>query len=92
MRDERRSLKPEFGPEQDRLEQLHQQERVWFAWVCRLHDLQADTQVAHSAPILAIAQRRWIQARRILQRAAQEDAKARQYAFTARSTASAAKR
>ena len=48
------------------LEELEQQERIWFAWVCRLHDVHAGTQTAHSAAVLAIARRRWAEARQIL--------------------------
>ena len=72
MWNEQRFLKPD--PE--RLEWLHQQERVWFAWVCRLHDMQSGTQAPNSATVLAIAQRRWTEARRALQRAAQQQATA----------------
>jgi len=63
-----------LDPEQ--LEWLHQQERVWFAWVCRLHDMHSSTQAPHSATVLAIAQRRWTEARRALERAAQQEARA----------------
>jgi hypothetical protein len=55
-----------------RLEQLQQQERVWFAWVCRLHDVHAGAQSAHSAAVLAIARRRWAEARQALQCEAQQ--------------------
>jgi hypothetical protein len=53
-----------------RLEQLRQQERIWFAWVCRLHDVHSGVQTGHSAAVLAIAQRRWAEARRALEREA----------------------
>lgn len=53
------------------LEELQQQERIWFAWVCRLHDVHAGSQSAHSAAVLAIAQRRWAEARGALHREAQ---------------------
>jgi hypothetical protein len=48
------------------LEELQQQERIWFAWVCRLHDMHAGSQSPHSAAVLGIAQRRWAEARRAL--------------------------
>jgi hypothetical protein len=51
------------------LEQLRKQERVWFSWVCRLHDVHAGTQTPQSAAILAIARRRWADAQRALARA-----------------------
>jgi hypothetical protein len=52
-----------------RLEQLRKQERVWFNWVCRLHDVHVGTQTPQSAAILSIARRRWADARRALERA-----------------------
>jgi hypothetical protein len=52
-----------------RLEHLHKQERIWFSWVCRLHDLNAGTQTPQSAAILSIARRRWADARRAVERA-----------------------
>jgi hypothetical protein len=52
-----------------RREHLRKQERVWFNWVCRLHDVHAGTQTPQSAAILAIAHRRWADARRALERA-----------------------
>jgi hypothetical protein len=55
-----------------RLEHLRQQERVWFAWVCRLHDVHSGAGSPHSAAVLAVAQRRWAEARRALQREAQQ--------------------
>ncbi|MBN9088063.1 MAG: hypothetical protein J0J01_14230 [Reyranella sp.] len=55
-----------------RLEHLQQQERVWFAWVCRLHDVHSGSDSPHSAAVLAIARRRWAEARRALQREAQQ--------------------
>jgi hypothetical protein len=55
-----------------RLEHLRQQERVWFAWVCRLHDVHSGAASPHSAAVLAVAQRRWAEARRALARQAQQ--------------------
>jgi hypothetical protein len=52
-----------------RFEHLRKQERVWFNWVCRLHDVHAGTQTPQSAAILAIARRRWAEARRAVERA-----------------------
>jgi len=52
-----------------RREHLRKQERVWFNWLCRLHDVHAGTQTPQSAAILAIARRRWADARRALERA-----------------------
>ena len=57
-------------PGQALLEELQQQERIWFAWVCRLHDVHAGSQSTHSAAVLGIAQRRWAQARHALDREA----------------------
>ena len=74
MWNEQQSWKVEPGTANDRLEWLERQERVWFAWVCRLHDMHSGTPAPHAAPILAIAQRRWTEARRALQRAAPPDA------------------
>lgn len=54
------------------LEHLRKQERVWFNWVCRLHDVHAGTQTPQSAAILSIARRRWADARRALERAEQQ--------------------
>lgn len=54
------------------LEQLQRRERVWFAWVCRLHDVHSGMQTAHSAAVLAVARRRWAEARRALQREAKK--------------------
>jgi hypothetical protein len=51
-----------------RLDHLQQQERIWFAWVCRLHDAHVGSQTPQSAAVLAIAQRRWAEARRALER------------------------
>jgi hypothetical protein len=51
------------------LEHLRKQERVWFNWVCRLHDVHAGTQTPQSAAILSVARRRWADARRALERA-----------------------
>jgi hypothetical protein len=50
-----------------RLDHLQQQERIWFAWVCRLHDAHVGNQTPQSAAVLAIAQRRWAEARRALE-------------------------
>jgi len=47
-------------------EQLHQQEQLWFGWVCRLHELHSRLQTPHSAAVLGIARRRWTEARRAL--------------------------
>ena len=52
-----------------RLEQLRKQERVWFNWVCRLHDVHAGNQTPQSVATLSIARRRWADARRALERA-----------------------
>jgi hypothetical protein len=57
------------APAWARLEQLQQQERIWFAWLCRLHDVHSGTQTAHSAAVLAVARRRWTEARRAVDRA-----------------------
>jgi hypothetical protein len=54
-----------------RLEQLEQQERVWFAWVCRLHDVHSGTQTQHSAAVLEVARRRWSEVRSALARETQ---------------------
>ena len=51
-----------------RLEYLRKQERVWFNWVCRLHDVHAGVQTPQSAAILSIAHRRWADARQTLER------------------------
>ena len=51
------------------LDHLRKQERVWFNWVCRLHDVHAGTQTPQSAAILSVARRRWADARRALERA-----------------------
>jgi hypothetical protein len=61
----------ENGSAPARFEHLRKQERVWFNWVCRLHDVHAGTQTPQSAAILAIARRRWADARRALERAEQ---------------------
>jgi hypothetical protein len=50
------------------LEHLRKQERVWFNWVCRLHDVHTGTPTPQSAAILSIARRRWADARRALER------------------------
>ena len=50
-------------------EQLQQQEQVWFAWVCRLHELHSRVQTPHSAAVLGVARRRWTEARRKLDHA-----------------------
>jgi hypothetical protein len=62
------------APSRARLEHLQQQERVWFAWVCRLHDAHNGSQSAHSAAVLAIARRRWAEARSVLEREARQPA------------------
>jgi hypothetical protein len=53
----------------DGYEHLCIQERIWFNWVCRLHDVDADTRTPQSAATLSIARRRWADARRALERA-----------------------
>jgi hypothetical protein len=53
----------------DRREQLQQQEQVWFAWVCRLHELHSRAQTPHSAAVLAVARRRWTDSRKALEHA-----------------------
>ncbi len=55
--------------EQDGFEHLRKQERIWFSWVCRLHDVHAGAQTPQSAATLSIARRRWADARRALERA-----------------------
>ena len=55
------------------LAHLRKQERVWFSWVCRLHDVHAGTQTPQSAAILSIARRRWADARRAVERAESSD-------------------
>jgi hypothetical protein len=50
------------------LDRLQQQERIWFGWVCRLHDAHSGVQTAQSAAVLRIARRRWAEARRALRR------------------------
>ena len=55
--------------ERDGFEYLRKQERIWFNWVCRLHDVHAGTQSPQSAATLSIARRRWADARRALERA-----------------------
>jgi hypothetical protein len=69
MRDEQRFFEFDPGTASGRREWLQQQERVWFAWVCRLHDMHSGSQTPHSAAVLAIARRRWMEARRALERA-----------------------
>jgi len=59
-------------PTGGRLERLQQQERVWFAWVCRLHDVHSDSRSPQSAAVLSVAQRRWAEARRALLRESQQ--------------------
>jgi hypothetical protein len=68
MLDSQPFLECDTGPAGPRLEQLQQQERVWFAWVCRLHDVHSSGESAHSAAVLAIAKRRWAESRRALER------------------------
>lgn len=53
----------------DSLEHLRRQERIWFNWVCRLHDVHAGARTPQSAATLSIARRRWADARRALERA-----------------------
>jgi hypothetical protein len=74
MWDEQRFFELETGTASSRLDWLQQQERVWFAWLCRLHDMHSGAQTPHSAAVLAIAQRRWMEARRALQRTAHQKA------------------
>ena len=57
------------GEPATRLDHLRKQERIWFSWVCRLHDLHDGVQTPQSAAVLAIARRRWADARRALERA-----------------------
>ena len=54
------------------LENLRKQERVWFNWVCRLHDVHAASQTPHPGATLWIARRRWADARCALERAEQQ--------------------
>jgi hypothetical protein len=49
-------------------DQLHHQQSTWFAWVCRLHEMHSRLQTPESAAVLAIARRRWADARRALER------------------------
>ena len=70
MLNEQSSSESDPGAGKVRLEHLQQQDRVWFAWVCRLHDVHSGTESPHSAAVLAIARRRWAEARRALQRVA----------------------
>ena len=56
------------GQSHPQLEHLRKQERVWFNWVCRLHDVHAGTPTPQSAAILSVARRRWADARRALER------------------------
>jgi hypothetical protein len=55
-----------------RLERLKQQERVWFSWVCRLHDVHSGSQSPHSAAVLSVAQRRWAEVRQAIEREDQQ--------------------
>ncbi len=66
MRDQQQAIQNEQPA--GGLEHLRKQERVWFNWVCRLHDVHAGTQTPQSAAILSIARRRWADARRALER------------------------
>lgn len=59
----------EADEEPDGFEYLRKQERIWFNWVCRLHDVHADTLTPQSAATLSVARRRWADARRALERA-----------------------
>lgn len=54
---------------QDGFDHLRKQERIWFNWVCRLHDVYTDSHSPQSAATLSIARRRWADARRALERA-----------------------
>jgi hypothetical protein len=67
MRDQRRLSVDEMAS--DGFEHLRKQERIWFSWVCRLHDVHTDIQTPQSAATLSIARRRWADARRALERA-----------------------
>jgi len=71
MFDSRQFYDSGSGRTNGRREQLEQQERVWFAWVCRLHDVHSGTQTPHSAAVLEVARRRWSEARRALERESQ---------------------
>lgn len=51
-----------------RREELRQQQSTWFAWVCRLHEAHSRLQTPESAAVLAIARRRWEQARDAVRR------------------------
>ena len=66
MRDQQQAIQNEQPA--GALEHLRKQERVWFNWVCRLHDVHAGAQTPQSAAILSIARRRWADARRALER------------------------
>jgi hypothetical protein len=67
MSTEQQLPKLENGSAFARFDQLRKQERVWFNWVCRLHDVHAGTQTPQSAAILAVARRRWAEARHALE-------------------------
>jgi len=73
MRDEQRLFELEPSTAAARLDWLQHQERVWFAWVCQLHDMHVGSQTPHSAAVLAIVQRRWTEAQRALHRAMDQD-------------------
>jgi len=66
------------GESATRLDHLRKQERIWFSWVCRLHDVHDGVQTPQSAAVLAIARRRWADARRALERAEAQAATAHQ--------------
>jgi hypothetical protein len=76
MRTEHSFTAPGADPIRLRRELLRQQRTTWFAWVCRLHELNSRMPTPESAAVLAIAQRRWNQARQALQRADGEMASA----------------
>jgi len=67
MLDQRQSFADQAAT--DGFDHLRKQERIWFNWVCRLHDVHADTRTPQSAATLSIARRRWADARRALERA-----------------------
>jgi hypothetical protein len=69
MWDEQQFSKADEESAEARLERLRKQERIWFSWVCRLHDVHAGAQTPQSAAVLAIARRRWAETRRTLSRA-----------------------
>jgi hypothetical protein len=76
MLDEQQFPEADEESAEARLERLRKQERIWFSWVCRLHDLHAGAQTPQSAAVLAIARRRWAETRRTLSRAEMQAAAA----------------